>query len=475
MYTILAVDDAKDTLMLLEFDLVEEGYNVLTANSGEEALELLIDTHVDLILLDMYMPGLSGLALLEKIKCHEKTADTPVIMLSASDDEDQIVAALELGADDYVTKPYIARVLLARMGTSFRLMEKNQALETLAKTDFLTGVNNRGCFEDEANKLISQAQRSNQELVIVMLDIDLFKQVNDQYGHESGDNVLKHFAKQLTDCFRDYDLIGRIGGEEFAVCMPGTAIEDAVNACERLREVVKSQNYPIPYNEKECFVITVSIGVASGSGAGLNFESLLREADSGLYYAKNNGRDRTINANKLENGILIEHYTSDNTELITDVQVEHMNIEQEVTPSDEHNALEENKLVVQSTEEQIMSSDNEKFPGIDYEIGVGNVLGDGDLFEEILVMFYEDHAHDDEKLNTAITTQDTATSKHVAHTLKGVACSIGAMDLFEVTKALDIAINDQDEEKLPELFPAVKVELKKVVAGLEANLAGKLG
>ncbi|MBA6364396.1 response regulator, partial [Colwellia sp. BRX8-8] len=114
-YNILAVDDAKDTLMLLEFDLGEEGYNVFTAESGEKALEVLEEQAIDLILLDMYMPGISGLEMLHKLKNHPIIFNTPVIMLSASDDEDQIVAALEFGADDYVTKPYIPKVLLARI------------------------------------------------------------------------------------------------------------------------------------------------------------------------------------------------------------------------------------------------------------------------------------------------------------------------------------------------------------------------
>ena len=136
-YQILAVDDAKDTLMLLDFDLAEEGYQVFTAESGEIAFEVLEEQAIDLILLDMYMPGISGLAMLQKLKSHSAFMSIPVIMLSASDDEDQIVAALEFGADDYVTKPYIPKVLLARIRTSLRLLEKTLELESLAKTDFL--------------------------------------------------------------------------------------------------------------------------------------------------------------------------------------------------------------------------------------------------------------------------------------------------------------------------------------------------
>ena len=125
MQTILAVDDAKDTLMLLEFDLQAEGYQVVTANDGESALDILRSTPVDLVLLDLYMPGLSGLDTLTKINTVPELVNTPVIMLSASDDEDEIVSALEIGAHDYVTKPYIAKVLLARIRNALRIKRKN--------------------------------------------------------------------------------------------------------------------------------------------------------------------------------------------------------------------------------------------------------------------------------------------------------------------------------------------------------------
>jgi DNA-binding response OmpR family regulator len=149
-YTIMAVDDAKDSLMLLEFDLSDADYEVIIANSGNEALLLLKETNVHLILLDMYIPGISGLETLKEIKANSDVAHIPVIMLSSSGDEEKIVTCLELGADDYVIKPYIPNVLLARMRNSLRFMEKTLELEILAKIDFLTKVNNRGSFQELA-------------------------------------------------------------------------------------------------------------------------------------------------------------------------------------------------------------------------------------------------------------------------------------------------------------------------------------
>jgi len=429
MYTILAVDDAKDTIMLLDFDLASEGYRVITADSGEAALNLLSNNDVHLILLDMYMPGLSGLATLQKIKAQSATSHIPVIMLSASDDEDEIVAALEHGADDYVTKPYIAKVLHARIRTSLRLMEKTQQLEKLARTDFLTGINNRGSFDDLAEKAISQCKRHSQVLAIAMFDIDYFKNINDNHGHEAGDKVLKDFAQLLLQSFREYDIIGRLGGEEFAVCMPNTPMEHAFIACERLRINVQEHITHFTLNEPVSLSVTVSCGVVSASGAELNFNDLLRKADLGLYQAKNSGRNQTVDATELE--------------LEENVQDE--------TPKDE---------IAQTTKE------DEKYPGIDFEIGVGNVLGDENLFQEILVMFYQDHHQDRDKIKNALDTENILLAKHLAHTLKGVAASIGAMRLFEKAKELDAVINHQETHLYQQKFDAMALELNKILTGI---------
>ncbi|NQZ22745.1 MAG: diguanylate cyclase [Colwellia sp.] len=431
-YNILAVDDAKDTLMLLEFDLAEEGYQVFTADCGEVALKILAEQNIDLILLDMYMPGISGLAMLQKLKAHPVLANISVIMLSASDDEDQIVAALEFGADDYVTKPYIPKVLLARLRTSLRLLEKTLELESLAKTDFLTGINNRGCFDDLAHKAVSLAKRNELPIVIAMLDIDFFKAVNDNYGHDAGDKVLIKFAEVMSECFRDYDIIGRVGGEEFSVCMPNTSAENATIACDRFRERLENTQILLTDSQAESITVTVSIGLSLGQGAEISLDDLLKKSDISLYQAKESGRNQ------------VKLY------------------------SDEVVAIDESALSVDK------KSSSEKYPGIDYQIGVGNVLGDDSLFAEILVMFYEDHAQDKDKIQQAIATDDQDSCKHLVHTLKGVACSVGAMTLFEYAKALDVAINLAEKESYQALFNPTSLELTKIMSGIEEELADKL-
>jgi diguanylate cyclase (GGDEF)-like protein len=427
-YKILAVDDAKDTLMLLDFDLAEEGYQVFTAESGEIAFEVLEKQAIDLILLDMYMPGISGLAMLQKLKSHSSFMSIPVIMLSASDDEDQIVAALEFGADDYVTKPYIPKVLLARIRTSLRLLEKTLELESLANTDFLTGINNRGSFEDLANRAISQAKRTNSPLAMAMFDIDFFKAVNDNYGHDAGDKVLIDFASVMCDCFRDYDIIGRVGGEEFSVFMPDTSADDAFIACERFRLAIEGNRIKLDGTNDEVISVTVSIGLSLGQGSELNLEELFKKSDISLYQAKHNGRNQV----KLYEEATIE------------------------------------------TVEEIDEPSEDKYPGIDFQVGVGNVLGDEELFDEILVMFYEDHSKDSEKIQQAISSEDQAACKHLVHTLKGVSCSVGAMQLFELTKALDIAINLEDKVNYQRLYEPVATEILKVLSGIEVKLQAKL-
>jgi len=442
-YRILVVDDAKDTQMLLDFDLSAAGYQVTCCDSGDEALVLLKTKEIALILLDMYMPGLSGLETLVRIKAEILTAEIPVIMLSASTDEDEVVAALELGAGDYVIKPYVAKVLLARMRTAIRLKEKTAQLEYLAKTDFLTGINNRGSFFELSSNAIGLANRAGQPLAVAMLDIDFFKQVNDDYGHDAGDQVLREFSLGMVGVFRGYDIIGRVGGEEFAVCLPNTNITDANIACERMRSYIeKSIVRIISDDDVELDInITVSIGLVLAQNELLTIDELLKQADRALYYAKEHGRNQVVDAS-----IIASLTVEGDDSLVVDL-----------IKTDKDNLLEENQ-----------NMDN--YDGIEFDVGVNNVLGDKALFKEILVMFYQDHHLDGEKLQTAIESKDIDSAKHLAHTLKGVSCSVGAMDLFEATKALDIAINDNNHDDIDGLFSQLSPELSRVMEGIALHL-----
>ncbi len=441
-YTILAVDDAEDSLLLLKFDLTQAGYDVLLADSSESAFEILQTTEVDLLLLDMYMPGQTGLSILMKVKSNPLFEHIPVIMLSASKDEDQIVAALELGASDYVTKPYNAKILLARMKNVLVLMEKTIQLEALANTDFLTKVNNRGSFENTVNKVISQANREKQPIALAMFDLDYFKKVNDSYGHESGDKALVEFAKILNKSFRDYDVVGRIGGEEFAVCMFNTSADEAFSACERCRISLMNKGIEVEFDDKiQAIYITVSAGLIAEHPPIASYDELLRRADHMLYQAKEQGRNQTF-------------------------------MEQHDMVEPDKNIDEQQQLVAGESQSKQQSA--AKFTGIDYQTGVDNVLGDESLFNDILMMFYQDHAQDLDKIEQAMAQEDYQQTKHLVHTLKGVAASIGAMELFSATKALDIALREQQPEQYQMLFDGVASQLRVVLAEIQNALVDKL-
>lgn len=434
-HSILVVDDAKDTQLLLAFDLSDPERKINCCDSGQQALEVLKNEKIDLVLLDMYMPGMSGLETLQAIKADIATADIPVIMLSASDDEDEVVSALECGASDYVIKPYVAKVLLARIDNALRLRDKTIELEYLASTDHLTGINNRGRFFDLSTKAANQARRTLQPLAIAMLDIDNFKQVNDDYGHDIGDKVLVEFSRCFASAFRDYDIVGRIGGEEFAVCLPNSQAEEAIRACERFRKKVATTLVEVNCTRQKNISVTVSIGFAIACSEQVSIEVLLKEADLALYQAKKNGRNCVVNAScGLNMG----------------------------------NVLGQSRNKVFGSEN--MTTNRENLTSIDMEVGLNNVLGDTELFNEILLMFYQDHHEDGKKLQQAFAVSDIKQAKHLVHTLKGVACSVGAMHLFKLAKVLDTAINEANEAEyqthLKELLP----ELDLVMSGIEKQL-----
>ncbi|GAA0818901.1 hypothetical protein GCM10009111_22270 [Colwellia asteriadis] len=451
-HTILVVDDAKDTQLILEFDLAAAGYQVIACDNGQAAIDMLESEEVDLVLLDMYMPGLSGLETLEKIKQQDKYLNLSIIMLSASNDEDEVVAALELGAADYVVKPYVTKILLARIRTAIKLKEKTEQLEYLAKTDFLTGIHNRGSFFELSTNALSATDRATQPLVIVMLDIDHFKRVNDNYGHDVGDKVLVSFVECLTKHFRDYDILGRIGGEEFAVCLTNITTEKAHLVCERLRKAVEKLTI---IADDITINITVSIGITAAQGKILSIDALLKQADDALYSAKENGRNQVIDFTELDEKV-INKLNSDEVEA-------NINASHTIELAQHHLGSHE--------EGEIMSQESITIDGVDSQVGLSNVLEDEALFKEILVMFYQDHVDDVNKLQSAIDNQDKNTQKLLAHTLKGVSSSVGAMVLFEKAKALDSAIdNNNNDDILATLLHELSLEFTKVMTSIKKSL-----
>ena len=299
MARILVVDDDPISVDLISY-MLEDGHQSVSASSGEEAMAILNeDNTFDLVFLDFHMPHMSGLDALELIKSDPRLAAIPVIMVTASDVDSSIVAALDMGADDYVLKPFSFPVLCARMRSSLRLREvreklkaSNERLEILATTDSLTGLSNRRHFFDVGERDIIRAQRHRQPLIVAMLDIDFFKQVNDTYGHDVGDKVLIKLAKKLSSLVRECDILARIGGEEFAVCMPQTSMEQACKVTERIRSEIEAMEIDIGCGRS--LKITLSIGISQLQGRACNLTDLMKQADTALYEAKDNGRNQYI-------------------------------------------------------------------------------------------------------------------------------------------------------------------------------------
>jgi len=329
---ILVVDDNPHNLRLLIAILSMRGYKVQPAPSGTIALESALSTPPDLILLDIMMPEMDGYKVCQKLKENELTRSVPVIFISAMSTISDKVKAFEIGAVDYITKPFQAEEILARVNTHLLLRRTQILLENeielrkvseealkvislkyqkMATQDFLTGVSNRRYFMERAEEELRRAQRYNHPITFLMMDIDHFKKINDTYGHQAGDKVLKNVAKVCLDSLRIHDLFGRIGGEEFSALLPETPLNEAMRVAERIRENIEVSSWKIDNREVSC---TISVGMShiasheselmdndssltdhnlqSKDNDGLQIlDKLMKKADESLYRAKLSGRN----------------------------------------------------------------------------------------------------------------------------------------------------------------------------------------
>jgi len=302
---ILVVDDIQENLYCLEELLQIEQYKVLCASSGKEALTLIEKEIPDLILMDLFMPKISGIDVCKTLKKNAKFKEIPIIFLTASHDNNNLISAFDAGAADYITKPFYFPELFARVRTHLDLkltrdqlkkaleeqQKLTQKLEKLATIDFLTEIPNRRYFLNLANKELQRTQRYGQQFSLLMLDLDYFKIINDTYGHAIGDQVLKKMAKTTNNCLRKVDIFGRLGGEEFAILLPQTCHQQAKFVAERIRNKIEQ----IALNLNDIIVkVTVSIGITIYQEGDLKIEDVLKRADQALYRAKAQGRNRVI-------------------------------------------------------------------------------------------------------------------------------------------------------------------------------------
>jgi diguanylate cyclase (GGDEF)-like protein len=303
---ILVVDDHEDNIELLRARLEAWGYRVDAAHDGKQALEQVHASPPDLILLDVMMPAVDGNEVARRIKQNPALPFIPIIMQTALDSTESKVEGLEAGADDYITKPIEFAELKARLRSMLRikrlqeeleererqLLEANERLKHMSRTDALTGLENRRSIEKQLDILFAHGERLSEPLACVMSDLDRFKSVNDDHGHQAGDAVLKQFAAILKREAREIDIVGRYGGEEFIVLLPGTVLDAAVTFAERVRKQVEAHTFVFDGGSLQR---TASFGVAGWPHPRVsNCDQLVRAADDALYVAKETGRNRVV-------------------------------------------------------------------------------------------------------------------------------------------------------------------------------------
>lgn len=305
-YLIFLVDDCRHNLTLTCKILESVKYQVIIACDGREAINRLEDIKPHLMILDFMMPYIDGIELCELIKNKEKYYQIPIIFLTANEDEAVIVKAFESGASDYINKPYkplelLARVKIhlqlreARKNLEIALKEKENLIEKLSKqanTDSLTEMLNRGYIFSLGDEEFKKCQQGQTTFCLLILDIDHFKMINDQYGHPTGDLVLQTISKTLKQSVRGNDFVGRIGGEEFMIILPNTSAVKGYKVAERIRKNIADT--PLLLASQHKINITTSIGLAVYEDNYKNFSDIVSKADEALYHAKHQGRNRVI-------------------------------------------------------------------------------------------------------------------------------------------------------------------------------------
>ena len=288
---ILTCDDEPSILEVLKTILVSEGYEVIQAKNGEEAIELFRKESPDLIILDVSMPGMTGFEVLDKIKAYFGDKYLPVIFLTASIKVDDKIRALHSGAVDYLVKPISPDELIARIQNFLELKEKHDRLKEEATFDWMTGALNKGYFLRKATEELEKALRNRVPLTFILIDIDNLKEINDTLGHLAGDKVIREFAGRLKRLTRRVDIVGRFGGDEFMVMLSHKTKRQATIVAERLK---RSMKRPIVF-EKNKINATFSMGIVEIKDVEkIEVTDLLKLADEALYEAKSKGGNQYI-------------------------------------------------------------------------------------------------------------------------------------------------------------------------------------
>lgn len=297
MGKILIVDDSRLIAHVAKTMLTKRGHEVILAQDGKAGLEAAKSEQPDIILLDLIMPIMDGYEVCEHLKEDDSTKEIPIIMVTSKAEAADKVKGLEMGALDYVAKPFDEGELIARVNVHLRLrelyvtvQEQNRRLQEMANRDGLTGLYNHRYFHEQLSQDFLRAKRYHENLSCILFDIDFFKKFNDTYGHQTGDVVLKALATVIQRATRESDLAARYGGEEFAIVLYYTDGAAAYQAAERLRTMVESHEVQ---DNGNVLRVTISLGVATFPHEKIHdSKELIEHADQALYKAKDNGRNR---------------------------------------------------------------------------------------------------------------------------------------------------------------------------------------
>lgn len=290
--TILVVDDMTTTLLLIH-DLLKDTYEVKIAKSGTKALEILESPNdIDLILLDIEMPEINGYDVCKRIKNNETIKNIPIIFITGRTSQEDEEYGLNLGAIDYITKPFNKAIVKLRIKNYLDLKIKNDMLEKLSMYDGLTNIRNRRFFDETFEKTFNEIKRDKKSLAVLMIDIDFFKPYNDNYGHGQGDETLRKVAKALEKTIkRASDFVARYGGEEFVILLKDINKDGVEAVANNLLNAVRELKITHEFSKIENYV-TISIGASFyNSNSDVTKLELLLKADETLYNVKNSGRN----------------------------------------------------------------------------------------------------------------------------------------------------------------------------------------
>jgi diguanylate cyclase (GGDEF)-like protein len=290
MVATYAADEANELRKILK----QEGHESVIVDQSIKTIDAIYHENPEMVMLDMALENPSAVEILAKLKSAPSTREIPVIVISQKKSTMKIAKCYELGAYDYISKPFFKEEIAARMRNIGYVCEKMKELEKLLVRDYLTGLYNRKFFMERFVEELAWAGRYNEPLSFMILDIDHFKKINDTYGHSCGDEVLRQLAKTLSTELRAHDILARYGGEEFVILLSNTTLEEACEAAEKLRKAVQSASLGCDQNNIK-IPVSISIGVSSTDN---DFDPvpdrLIVRGDRALYEAKAAGRNRVM-------------------------------------------------------------------------------------------------------------------------------------------------------------------------------------